>query len=199
MSTRLKSMIDFKIILPQLISVVVIIIGWFVSFYLARSKDIELRKIDKNLAYIKSQIDEFYGPIYGLRKQCKLANRAYRKLMPKDDCGNIDKSKISDEHMIFHDFIAETYLIPTNNEISKIIRNKIHLLDSSELPDSFIKFLEHQVQFECYYRFKKDNKLDTYDILGTIFPEEFDHNIESTLNELRQKYNVLINKNSRNK
>lgn len=171
------------------------VLGWFVAYRFGRLKELELKRI----SHLKSQIDEYYGPIYGLRVQSRTIHQIWKKLTPRDPEGNVEVDRLEDKHHRYNDFLVHNYFMPINSEIASIIKSKIYLQREKELSPSFQEFLDHQTKFEFIYRLKKETGYFTDEIEFTRFPVAFDSDVETTLNELKDEYFRLINNKTNKK
>lgn len=108
--------------------------------------------------------------------------------MPTNDKGDILIENMKESEHSIHDFLTEEYFIPLNAKIADIINSKAHLQDSIHLPESFEKFLEHQISFESDYKYRKKHSLESDFDFVTKFPDKFDSDVDKILVNLSKKY-----------
>jgi hypothetical protein len=185
-------------VLAALIGFIVAAIGWYVEYRRAA----EQRQWEAQLQRLKSQIEELYGPLSGLNHQGKIIYSAALELLPSDNGKVILDKFTTDEHEKTWQFFIETYFLPINARRAELINTKSYLSEHLEanklpdqLPDSFIQFLEHQVQGDCLYRLgklKKEYAVFLQNFLSLPYPEEFDKHVEESLSRLRKKYSEIL-------
>ena len=172
----------------SLLTILTLGVGWIVTNWLSKRKEMKMKKYETELNHLRFQIEQYYAPIKGYRKQCKYVHKNYRLLMPTDNNEEIAIEKMKDHEIKIHDFLTEEYFIPLNARIAEIINTKAHLQDSIHLPESFEQFLEHQISFESAYNFKKINSEETDLNILKKFPGRFDDDVDKILTILKKKY-----------
>jgi type II secretory pathway pseudopilin PulG len=181
-------------LIVTIITTVITIRGWQEEYRRA----IEQRKSEARLQRLQSQIEELYGPLWGLNQQSNIIYKTATKLLPSVKGKiRIDKFNTDEEERIWH-FFVETYFLPLNAKKAELINTKSYLcnlLESGELPKSFENFLKHQAQGACLYQLGKmqknfDSSLFKDFILA--YPSEFDKDVKIYLDELRRNYSETL-------
>lgn len=133
-------MVDIiKSIIGPCITGTIIVVGWFVVWRLNRLKDLELRKLD----HLKTQIEEYYGPICGIRRNCNtILFSTWKVIRPEDKQGNVDYHKLTQHDIETMRWVTINYWIPMNTKIVEIITTKAHLQQEESLPPIFKNYLE---------------------------------------------------------
>lgn len=76
--------------------------------------------------------------------------------------------------------------------MAELINTKVHLLENGIMPKSFQRFLEHESVSNCLYSlWKAKGKSSLEKVAPDPYPEEFDRDVKSTLDELRKDYDDL--------
>jgi hypothetical protein len=83
---------------------------------------------------------------------------------------------------------VETYFIPANARMAELIRSKIYLVQENELPDSWMRFLAHQTNFEVLDKLWRDKNEETNQS-GPGWPGGFSEDVRKSLSGLRRAYN----------
>jgi hypothetical protein len=132
----------------------------------AIEKDIHARRIER----LERQLSEFYGPLYMLTQ----AKRAI-----------VEESWGTD---IWWQIRVNT-VWPMHEEIEKILLNKIGLLHETDVPKSFIVFLQHFRVDRCY---DEDDDLGKYFEKGIPYPQSFDDDIKTAYLKKRAEYDAEV-------
>jgi hypothetical protein len=133
------------------------------------------------LRYLERQIDELYSPLLGLIQYSNVVFRIARKKVPE--------GSQSPEQADVWRYFVEKYFLPLNSQMANLIRTKVSLLESDELPQSFREFLHHQAQFECLHTLWKDKNIRSDEISGGGWPAQFGDDVQASLNQLRRRHN----------
>ena len=179
------------------IGLLLVVAGYFISKLLERFKgEQELRKEFESLRdqttlnHIRNQIEELYSPLLGLITQSKIVfDIAKRKLPHIQDH---PKEQVTREEAETWRYFVEEYFLPLNKQMSDLIRMRIYLITTDELPGSFSKFLIHQAQFQCLHNLWRDKGISSAEIQGIGWPSDFDANVQRTLTNLRKDYNEYL-------
>jgi hypothetical protein len=130
-----------KNLLPAIIGAIsgafVAAIGWFVLHGLSSRRESAARRDNAARSYLEKQIEELYGPWLGLIEHSRTAFAVARRKLPHTASGQIDFGQFSDGDGEIWRFFIEHYFLPGNAEIRRLLRSKMHLLESGVLPRSF--------------------------------------------------------------
>lgn len=144
---------------------------------------------EETLNHIRSQIEDFYAPLYNLVTQLDTAAGYENELI---------KQYADDEKDKIHRLFQQKYFIPLHEEINQILKTKLHLIEGKEyFPPSFVNYTVHSLQERA-----RENLLLTYedlkskpDTVGYIpYPGAFYHDIRNTLKLLKEKYEDYLHK-----
>ncbi len=162
-------------------------IGWIVSYYLTKQKENSTKRLQLQIEYVSRQIEEFYGPVFSLINQLDMYYITKTKIVDNSGIASNDKVRIDV-------FVRESYFYQLHSEIRHLIKTKFHLLEESELPDSYKLYLQHSIQETLQIEIWNKLNINTVCVKGLEWPNEFDKHIERELNSLKAKYDMLINK-----
>lgn len=166
--------------------------GWLVNYYLGRKKDIETRQQQARLEYIRQQIYELYAPLWGLIEQVKAVYAVARQRLPQNAEGLTDRSRFTSQDNEIFKFFNEVYYLPINNQIIEIIQKKTYLLRDGILPASFTDFIRFQTLNESLYRLWKEKGIDSSNVPGMKYPQQFNEDIKSALEALTKEHLAAI-------
>ena len=198
---------NIAVIISVIVTPLVVIIGWYRQSKFQRNIDeenkkriIELDIRDKNIKRLETQISDFYAPIYALRVQCETAHYEYRSRMPKVPRNKhvIDEKNWTQKDHIIHDYITDEFLIPYNNQIADIIKNKSHLIIEKDFPQSLIDFIKHTKKLEIVHNLITKHKVDV-SMEQDTFPKHFTKEIKEKLDDLRNEYFKLLDESKLSK
>ena len=177
-------------LLAALISAGVTVAGWRVVK--------QRQERDEDLRLVQRQMEELYGPLRGLLYQQQTAYNIVTQLVPTKANGHPDIPSFSPEEKTTWDFCANTYMIPIQRQMRELMFAKIHLLTSTELPASFVKFIANTTQFEYLHRLASEPQVHTLDkVDAKEWPTTFGSDVDETLAELKTQYDQLHQGRSR--
>jgi hypothetical protein len=167
-------------------------VGWLVTHVLASKREELARRNSAAREHLARQIQELYGPLLGLIQHSRMVFEVAAKVLPTRPDGPLDRSRFSErEHEVYRFFI-ERYFLPSNAEIRRLIRSKMHLLGGGLLPGSFQEFFIHEAQFETLHRLWKEKGVDFSQITGPGWPPEFERQVQRTLDQLRERHQTFL-------
>jgi hypothetical protein len=175
------------------VTAVVTIVGWNVSHILAKKREDDTRRLEKELRHIQQQIEEFYGPLFNLIEQIfnvwtVRENVLFPGGRPDDMAGtDLRRDKIPA-------FIQECYFFPLHEKIGAILISKLYLVDAVTVPDSFKQYLEHSTQQIVQHRLWKELNVSTDNVPGVPWPDEFYDDIRNALESLMNRQDRLLKK-----
>jgi len=165
-------------VLPDLVKVViaqsVITIFALAVGYIKLNNEIRKfraqKKFDLSIERIKSQLSEFYGPMYMMTKATRqIADTAWG-------------SDIWER--VFREIV-----IPSQMKVEEILLAKIHLLDDQEIPPSYFDFLHHVRVARSY---AETGLNPEYFKKGAFYPQQFDKDVEEAYDRKRKEYIEFI-------
>ena len=167
-------------------------IGWFVTHTLAIKRDELARRDNTAREFLESQIKELYGPLLGLIQHSRIVFEVAAKILPTTGDGQIEFSRFMEHDGQVWRFFVERYFLPVNEEIRRLIRSRMYLLKEGMLPNSFEDFFVHEAQFEVLHRLWKEQAVDSSHISGHGWPPEFERQVETTLDHLREQHQLFL-------
>jgi len=161
------------------------------TFILVLLNEKRKRREEAGLRHLQRQIEELYGPLHGLNQFLAAVNVIEWQRVPPDRRDKNGRT-IDDEGGRVIRFFTEHYYLPLNEQRMELIRTKVYLLDSDTIPKSFMDFIEHAAQLDCFHKLWKEFGIKTSRVPPIAYPAEFSSDVESTLNDLRREYNEYI-------
>lgn len=149
-------------------------------------KDTKILREQEAMEHLQRQIEELYSPLLALIQQSRLIYQVATKKIPsiQKDIKQIVSSHEADMYRYF----VEKYFLPINLQIAELIRAKIYLISDDKVPDSFLHFFEHQLQFDCLHRLWSEKGISSDEITGRGWPPNFEKDVEASLTNLRSEY-----------
>lgn len=145
------------------------------------------RKLKSLMDHYERQIEEFYGPLFNMVHQVFVANHIqWEMLNTKKDGGAPHLS--ADQAEAVTDYFQTTYFYPLHDEIIKIIRSKLYLIEGSEMPESFYKYLKHAAQERDQRTLWKEHHINTAFLEGQPWPQHFYSDIKQGFEQAMQNY-----------
>ena len=171
-------------LIGALIGGLVNVAGWYVT---KRKEDL-FRREEASLNYRQRQIEELYGPLFGIIQESRAVYDVARKFVPINKEGRIDVQNFSPEHEKIWAHYVDSYIRPLNKQAVELIRSKMYLLDLNTLPDSFRQFLEHAAHLDSVNSLAGEG-LNTFPMAPwTGYPPQLYNDVKDTLDSLLNRY-----------
>jgi hypothetical protein len=136
------------------IGAIVTVSGWYVTYTYTKRMEDRRRRLEARLHYTSQQIEQLYGPLLSLIEQIFNVWSVRAKILENCDCS-------SEQNTAIRELIWRQYFTPIHVEIAALLRTKLYLLEGSNLPESFAKYLEHAMQEECQHLLWNQLQIDT--------------------------------------
>lgn len=151
---------------------------------------IERRKA--NLAYINSQIEKLYGPLFILDNTGKTAYHTFLKKISREGDPSLEQSLSEDELKEWVLWVEDIFM-PINLEMENIIKQNSHLLNEKDTPNPILDFICHVTVYKTVLKKWKSNQFN--EIFSLIdFPADFTTYIQKSYVELKQKQHEYLKK-----
>ena len=183
------------------VAALITVIGWITNYWLERKRDFANRQQDLEIAYLERQIEELYGPLWGLIEQSKAIYDVTCFDLPRYKDGRLARDKFTKNQKRTYNYIKENYFIPIHQKITEIINSKMHLINGSEVPPSFLEFIRYAALFQSSFRLLQDMHIDHLDleIMEAKWPEQFTEDTKNTLEALRNRHREYFGKGKKSK
>ena len=178
-----------EVLLSAFVGAIVAGLGYFINYFLQRKQALEFSHRDAEIKMLEQQIEELYGPLWGLLEQSKAVYDVVCKILPSIE-GGTRKSfvELNQQEAEIFNFFKDTYFVPTNAQIAHILTSKIDLVEQQQIPESFHEFITYYAHFECLHRLWKDKQVETKELIkGVRWPTQFNVDVKNTLDALRQR------------
>lgn len=175
-----------------MLAAIVTVIGWVVTNYLVKEKEDRVRQLEGTKKHLERQIEEFYGPLFNLVHQIVVCNHVQHQILYSEDSkGNSIKSAADADKV--RQFFQDNYFVPLHEEMIRILKTKLYLIEGAEMPDSFYKYLRHSIQEQVQGTLWRKHGVDTSHVRGLPYPNEIYQDIKSGLDSTMIKYEQCIN------
>jgi hypothetical protein len=141
----------------------------------------QTRKRIARLEHLKNQIEQLYGPVVGINRQCASLFELALRILPHTDKTHIAQENFNpaEKHIEKWRFLVENYFLPLNSDAASLLKTEAHLLDNP-LPPSFGEFLDHTTQFEALHMMWKKGELENPGAAPLGFPSKFTTDLEAS-------------------
>jgi len=153
----------------------------------------EQQKLEAKLEYRRQQIEELYGPLWGMIQQNQAIYGVAKKILP-NDARKVKWDEFKDDDSKVWNFFFEFYLLPIQSKMAELINAKSYLLEleNGETQKSLDNFINHQSISNClYFLWKEQGKSSLEKIEPHPYPEDFHKQVKLTLDYLKNDYNKL--------
>ncbi|MBL7780277.1 MAG: hypothetical protein JNM22_03600 [Saprospiraceae bacterium] len=154
--------------------------------------DLLIDRRKANLAYINSQIEKLYGPLFILDNAGTTAYQTFLKKIGREGDPSLDQP-LSEEEIKEWALWVEDIFMPINLEMENIIKQNSHLLNEKDTPKPILDFICHVTVYKTVLKKWKSNQFN--EIFSLIdFPEDFTTYIQKSYTELKQKQYEYLKK-----
>jgi len=137
------------------------------------------------LQHLQRQIEELYSPLLGMVQYSQYVFSIFDQ-KKQHVTGN--------KRVELQRYFDEKYFLPLNAKMAELIRSKIYLIETDDLPDSFQHLLQHEAQFSCQHFLWKEANISSDEIRGLGWPMKLEQDVETCLSDLRRLYNAHLNR-----
>lgn len=169
----------------------VAIVGWVANHILSGYREKRNNQLISSLKYTERQLEELYGPLYFLILEGKRSIIDLLETLGRNYVFLKDEILPENELKLWL-FWIENDFFPRNDNICKLLMTKTHLIDGSEIPKSYLSFLDHYNSWKIkHLRWKKEGV--KYSWRSKIdWPPEFEEDIISTFKTLKAKHTNFL-------
>jgi hypothetical protein len=161
-------------LLAALVAAFITILGWF----LTRRWEAQTRRLEQDLKYKQRQIEEFYGPLYNLMHQIFAAEEVQQNFLVADPQKDGDIRK----------YFQNNYFLPFHSEMLRILKDRLYLVEGSDVPSSFEEYLKHA----CDDRAR--SALQVFPEHNWEWPDAFEEELKQGFGSVMNQYNVLLDR-----
>jgi hypothetical protein len=161
------------------------------SFFLVKRKEDTTRREQAELQHLQRQIEELYGPLLGHLQTTQVVYEIAMARLRRTD-GSMNFGDLSEDEKRLWLFLNNTYLLPTNAEVAKLLQAKSFLLDSLDPPQSISQFGAHAIQYELVNTVWQETGVDASFINHVRFPKDLEEYVRTTLTDLRSRHNHYL-------
>jgi hypothetical protein len=141
------------------------------------------RKLENLMHHYERQIEEFYGPLFNMVHQVFVSNHIQSEILAKTSQSDSEKTR---------DYFHTTYLDPLHDEIRRILRTKLYLIEGSEMPRSFYDYLRHSAQERDQRALWKQYGINSSFLQGQPWPDRFYHDIKGGFETAMKNYDKCL-------
>ncbi|HYW70499.1 MAG TPA: hypothetical protein VE961_05665 [Pyrinomonadaceae bacterium] len=180
-------------ILVAIITAFVTATGWLVSHILLTRREDKNRQTDSSLKFIDRQLEELYGPLAFLMWE---GDRAFKDLLetlgrPYVFSGD---RPLPEAELKLWLFWLDQFFFPKNEKIRELLMNNTHLIEGSEMPASYVRFLEHYNSWRIeHLRWKQEGVPYSWHSKMN-WPLEFSSDVLNTFKTLKARQAVYKGK-----
>lgn len=174
-------------LLLAVLAAVVTALGWFVTYFLAKRREDNTRRLERTVMHLERQIEEFYGPLFNLVHQVVIANHVQHKIV-----GGTTRGELSAEQTEkVRRFFRQRFFFPVHAEINQILKSRLHLVEGASMPEVFYRYVKHAVQEQAQAALWQEFQVDTSFVPGEPYPNELYQEVKGGLERLMDQYEQL--------
>lgn len=166
--------------------------GWLVTHILSTSAENRRQRLISQAEFTKQQLEELYGPLAFLLLEGQQTFQALAETLGRDHLKDEDVDSFSEPELKAWLFWVDADFFPRNEKIKKLLSEKTHLIESSDVPESYLTFLDHHNSWKISHeRWLQQNI--AYGWHSKInWPDQFEKDVLCTFNELKKRFAILI-------
>jgi hypothetical protein len=175
-----------------ILGAVVTALGWLATHSLSTSAENRRQQLISRVEFTKQQLEELYGPLAFLLLEGRQTFHALEVVLGRDHLKDEDVASFSEPELEAWRFWIDADFFPRNEEIKKLLAKKTHLIEGSEVPKSYLTFLDHHNSWKINHE-RQLQKGIAYGWHSKInWPDQFEEDVLSTFNELKKRQATLI-------
>jgi hypothetical protein len=164
-----------------LVSLAIACLGAWLTYVFAQRREGEARRQEAALRHLQRQIEEFYGPLLGLIQRSRYVYATACKRLPSGSDGRVDQDRFSEADWEVWNYFTETYFLEINREIANLLHTKAYLMGVDTAPESYQRYLQHQVEQETLHRLWKERGVSSLATQGATWPAQFETDVREGL------------------
>ena len=174
-----------------LLAAAVTALGWLVNHVLAERAARHRQHLEAQLEHTTRQIESLYGPLAFLIIEGK---QVFADLL--ESLGRnyvfVEGEDLPEDELETWLFWLDNSFLPANREIRDLLRDNAHLIEGSEMPESYATFLQHYSSWEIHHlRWQKQQH--AYNWHSSInWPTAFADDVLATFSLLKQRHARLV-------
>lgn len=175
-----------------IVSVTLALIGFLVS----HASNVRRQRAQAQYAYVASQLQHLYGPLYALVLSNTASYMAFRKTFrPNKPLFDKDDPLTSEEREIWRAW-AEHVFVPSNLRIRDVIERHAHLVRGNSMPELFRTMLAHVESSKLVLPALADGQLHLLDAFPD-WPKEFEGYVTEEYLAVAEEHERLLGRVSR--
>ena len=174
-------------VIAAIIAALVTAIGWFVAYLLAKRREDDTRRLESTLRHLERQIEEFYGPLFNLVHQIVIANHVQHKILSGAGSAQLARDRVETVQRMFR----KRFFFPVHAEVNEILKTRLHLVEGTQMPDVFYRYLRHALQEQAQAALWEEHQVDTGFVPGEPYPNELYGAVKSGLDHVMEEYDRL--------
>jgi hypothetical protein len=178
-------------VLIAIIAASVSIVGWLVNHVLSLRSERRRIRLVAQLSHIEKQLAELYGPLAFLLYEGTgsfedlLGTLGRRYIFTGD-------SALPEGELKLWLFWVDYDLMPRNAVIQSLLSTKTHLIAGSDMPASYVKFLDHYNSWRVSHARWKEHGVEYSWHSKINWPQEFESEVIDTFKDLMRRHAELI-------
>lgn len=167
------------------------IVGWIINHILSGYRDRHNHQLVASIKFTERQLEELYGPLNFLILEGRRTFLDLLELLGRNHVFLRNKP-LSEEELKLWLFWVENDFLLRNKKIKNLLMTKTHLIEGTEMPSSYISFLDHYNSWNInHLRWQKEGI--EYSWHSKInWPKEFDEDIISTFKKLKHRHSKFL-------
>jgi hypothetical protein len=171
-----------------LLALVVLFAGFWLNKAIEQIRSTNALKADlakmrdsRNLDYWEKQLSEFYWPLY---VRLQYDNAVWRRILDAKEGNDGIRRKLGRE-------IERTFVLPNHEEIVRIIRSNMHLMENDGIAlDAMLRYIRHVAVYKAMRLAGVEDQFP--DALGEPWPRDLFPQIEKMAYRLQARYDEAV-------
>lgn len=162
-------------------------VGWVVNHILTEQRDRKNQQATASLKFVEQQLAELYGPLAFLAWEGKRTYLDLKEMLGRTNSEMIFPLRNEEERNLWL-FWLEKDLFPRHNKVQELLMAKPHLIEGTQMPDSFLKFLDYHNALKIDHLRWQEQGIELPLQPRVAFPYEFENDILSTFESLKRQH-----------
>lgn len=172
------------------IAAAVSVLGWVINHILSSRSERKRARLTARLGHIEKQLSELYGPLAFLIYE---GRATFSDLLQGLGRPYVFRSEqLPDDELKLWLFWVDHDFMPRNDKIQTILSTNSHLITGHELPESYIRFLDHHNSWRIVHERWKTDGTEYVWHSKINWPVDFEDDVLATFRQLMRTHSALV-------
>lgn len=167
------------------------VLGWVINHILSSRSERKRARLTARLSHIEQQLSKLYGPLAFLIYEGKATFSDLLQSLGRSYVFRGDEQLPDDELRLWLFWVDHDFM-PRNDKIQSVLSMNSHLITGQELPESYIRFLDHHNSWRLVHERWKIDGIEYPWHSKINWPVDFEDDVLTTFRRLMRTHSELV-------